>query len=58
MQIVALSGEEADKFLDYQYCAYTWVIHNAGLGELDPRDFDIPTAEEWNWDSRKKLYGF
>lgn len=58
MQVVALSGEEADKFLDYQYCAYTWVIHNADLGELDPRDFDIPTAEEWNWDTRKKLYGY
>lgn len=58
MVIIGLSREEADKFLDYQYCAYTWVLREANMGDEDPRKFDIPTADEWNWDKRKSLYGY
>lgn len=58
MTVIGLSKEEADKFLDYQYCAYTWVIADADMGEEDPRKFDIPTAAEWDWDKRKHLYGY
>ena len=51
--IIALTGEEADKFLSYSISGYSWTLYNAGLGEGNPEDFGIPTLEDYDWDTVK-----
>ncbi|MDR1740576.1 MAG: tripartite tricarboxylate transporter substrate binding protein [Synergistaceae bacterium] len=58
-EVITRYGEDADRVLDYQFCAYAWVLQDAGLAQkVNPKDHNIPRAEDWNWDSRKALYGY
>lgn len=51
--MIGLTGEEADKFMSYSISGYSWTLYNAGLGEGNPADFDIPTLEEYDWETLK-----
>jgi len=57
-QIIASYGEEADRMLDFKYVAYAWVLYDADMANLSPAQFDIPRPEDWNWETRKALYGY
>jgi len=57
-QIIAAHGEEADRMLDFKYSAYAWVLYEAGMSLMSPEQFDIPRPEDWDWETRKALYGF
>ncbi len=57
-QIVALSGEEADRLADYQFTAYAWILWNSGLAETDPASAGLVKLADWNWDVEKKKYGY
>ena len=51
--ILGYSGEEGDKFMSYSLSGYAWTIFNAGLATVSPADLNIPTLEEYNWDTVK-----
>ena len=57
-QIIAAHGEEADRMLDFKYAAYAWVLYDAGMAQNSPAQFDIPRPEDWDWETRRALYGF
>lgn len=58
LNLVGYTGEPAAKLADYQYSAYSWILHKVNMAEKDPADLGITRVEDWNWDARKKNYGF
>ena len=57
LNIAAYYGEAADEFLSFSEAGYAWTLWNAGMGENNPADFDIPTMDEWSWDvERSAVY--
>ena len=54
LNIVGLTGEEADRFISLQISGYSWVLFNAGMAEKSPADFNIPKLADWDWETEKK----
>ncbi|SDH38345.1 Tripartite-type tricarboxylate transporter, receptor component TctC [Alteribacillus persepolensis] len=46
MQPLNLSGEEAIEFVNKNRSTSTWMLHDAGVTEHSPEEFDIPRVEE------------
>lgn len=55
LDIVGYHGEEADRFLSFSEAGYSWTVYNAGLTDVSPAEFGIPTLEEWDWETSKEL---
>ncbi len=51
--IIGLTGEEADQFMSYSISGYAWTIYNSGDVDYSPADADIPTLDEYDWDTLK-----
>ena len=58
LNLVGLTGEPAAKMADYQYSAYAWILHKANLAEIDPAEAGITKVADWDWETRKKEYGY
>ena len=54
LNIVGLTGEDADRFLSLQISGYSWVLYNAKMAEKSPADFGIPKLADWKWETEKK----
>jgi tripartite-type tricarboxylate transporter receptor subunit TctC len=54
LNIVGLTGDDADRFLSLQISGYSWVLYNAGMAEKSPADFNIPKLADWDWETEKK----
>ncbi len=54
LNIVGLTGEDADRFISLQISGYAWVLHNSGMTEKSPEVFGIPKLADWNWETEKK----
>ena len=54
LNIVGLTGEDADRFISLQISGYAWVLHNSGMTEKSPEEFGIPKLADWNWETEKK----
>jgi len=52
--IVALTGEDADRFLAIQTSGYAWTQYDAGLVQISPATLGIPRIENFNWEVEKK----
>lgn len=58
LNLVGYTGEPAAKMADYQYSAYAYILHKAGLAELDPAECGIVKVADWDWEKRKSVYGY
>jgi tripartite-type tricarboxylate transporter receptor subunit TctC len=56
--VVALSGEEADKLADYQFSAYAWTQWAGRPDQTDPASIGLVKPSDWNWNVEKKKYGY
>ena len=54
LNIVGLTGEDADRFISLQISGYSWVLYNAKMAEKSPADFGIPKLADWKWETEKK----
>lgn len=54
LNIVGLTGDDADRFLSLQISGYSWVLFNAKMAEKSPADFNIPKLADWDWETEKK----
>ncbi|MDR1519775.1 MAG: hypothetical protein LBU23_06475 [Planctomycetota bacterium] len=59
LNVAALSGEAADKMLDYQFSAYGWAMYEPGRADhTDPAAAGMVKPDKWNWEAEKKKYGY
>ena len=52
--IVAYTGEEADRFMAIQTSGYAWTQYDAGLVQISPASLGIPRMEDFDWEVEKK----
>lgn len=53
-KIVGYYGEAGDRFLSLSEAGYAWALYNAGIAQISPEKFGIPTVEEWDWEIEKQ----
>ncbi|MDR1535694.1 MAG: hypothetical protein LBU64_11480 [Planctomycetota bacterium] len=58
LNVVGISGEDADKMLDYQFSAYAWTQYQGRPDQNDPAAAGLVKPGDWNWEVEKKKYGY
>ena len=56
--VVGLSGEAADKMLDYQFSAYAWAMYQPSRSDHTNPAGKLVKPSDWKWEVEKKKYGY